>query len=114
MGIWPVGKLQNLMLDLQDHFEALLYILGGGRTIPDWLRPIHPHNARARKVTDAEAEFIASESLGASLPTRDARFRIQIAASSEWTDLELLFRTLAELQGEPLMLSMPIDVSGRS
>ena len=109
VGIWPVGKLQNVMLDLQDHFEALVYILGGGRTIPDWLRPIHPHNARARKVTDAEAEFIASESLGAILPTRDATFRARIAASSEWTDLELLFRTLAELQAEPLILSMPID-----
>jgi D-alanine transfer protein len=109
MAIWPLGKLQNVMLDLQDHFEALVYILGGGRTIPDWLRPIHPHNARARKVTDAEAEFIASESLGAILPTRDATFRSRIAASSEWTDLELLFRTLAELQAEPLILSMPID-----
>ncbi len=109
VAIWPLGKLQNVMLDLQDHFEALVYILGGGRTIPDWLRPIHPHNARARKVTDAEAEFIASESLGAILPTRDAPFRARIAASSEWTDLELLFRTLAELQAEPLILSMPID-----
>jgi D-alanine transfer protein len=109
MAIWPLGKLQNVMLDLQDHFEALLYILGGGRTIPDWLRPIRPHNARARKVTDAEAEFIAAESLGAILPTRDATFRARIAASSEWTDLELLFRTLAELQAEPLILSMPID-----
>jgi D-alanine transfer protein len=109
VGIWPVGKLQNVMLDLQDHFEALVYILGGGRTIPDWLRPIRPHNARARRVTDAEAEFIVSESLGAILPTRDATFRARIAASSEWTDLELLFRTLAELQAEPLILSMPID-----
>src|SRR6266478_4236898 len=97
MAIWPLGKLQNVMLDLQDHFEALLYILDGGRTIPDWLRPIHPHNARARKVTDAEAEFIAAESLGAILPTRDATFRARIVASSEWTDLELLFRTLAEV-----------------
>src|SRR5207249_2824857 len=33
MAIWPLGKLQNVMLDLQDHFEALVYILGGGRTI---------------------------------------------------------------------------------
>src|SRR5262245_42754423 len=27
MTIWPLGKLQNLVLDLQDHFEALVYIL---------------------------------------------------------------------------------------
>jgi len=109
MAIWPLGKLQNVMLDLQDHFEALVYILGGGRTVPNWLRPIHPHNVHSRKVTDAEAEFTASESFGAILPTRDATFRARIAASSEWTDLELLFRTLAELKAEPLILSMPID-----
>src|SRR6516162_9844755 len=29
MGIWPLGKLQNIMLDLQDHFEALVCILAG-------------------------------------------------------------------------------------
>ena len=31
MAIWPLGKSQNTVLDLQDHFEALIYILGGGR-----------------------------------------------------------------------------------
>src|SRR5438874_3776172 len=31
MAIWPLGKLQNIMLDLQDHFEALVYIFGGGK-----------------------------------------------------------------------------------
>ena len=30
MAVWPLGKLQNTVLDLQDHFEALIYILGGG------------------------------------------------------------------------------------
>src|SRR5215475_8950707 len=35
MAIWPLGKLKNAMLDLQDHFEALVYMLAGGRRIPD-------------------------------------------------------------------------------
>src|SRR6266404_5413536 len=39
MAMWPLGKLQNMILDLQDHFEALVYILGGGKPVPDWLRP---------------------------------------------------------------------------
>jgi D-alanine transfer protein len=106
MGIWPLGKLQNVMLDLQDHFEALIYILGGGTTIPDWLRAIHSHNVHLRKSSNRVQE---TESSDAVLPTRDAAFRARIGASSEWTDLELLFRTLAELQAEPLILSMPID-----
>src|SRR5881398_2717962 len=107
MGIWPLGKLQNTMLDLQDQFEALVYILGRGRTIPNWLRPIHPHRVHARKASDADDQ--ETESFDAIRPARDAAFRARIAAASEWTDLELLFRTLAELKAEPLILSMPID-----
>ena len=42
------------MLDLQDHFEALLYILAGGRPIPEWLRPVHSHRLHARKSSDAD------------------------------------------------------------
>ena len=41
--------------------------------------------------------------------SRDRAFRARIAAATEWADLELLFRTLAELKVEPLILSMPID-----
>jgi D-alanine transfer protein len=107
MGIWPLGKLQNIMLDLQDHFEALVYILGGGRTIPNWLRPIHPHKVHARRASDADGR--ETESFDVIRPARDAAFRARIATASEWTDLELLFRTLAELKAEPLILSMPID-----
>lgn len=108
MAIWPLGKLQNAMLDLQDHFEALVYILAGGRTIPDWLQRVHSHKLHPRKSTDAEDE--QTESLGAIRPVRDAAFRARIAAAGEWTDVELLFRTLAQLKAEPLILSMPIDV----
>jgi len=107
MAIWPLGKLQNVMLDLQDHFEALVYILGGGKPIPNWLRPIHPHKVHSRKSSDGEDQH--TESFDAIRPARDAAFRARIIAASEWTDLELLFRTLAELKAEPLILSMPID-----
>jgi D-alanine transfer protein len=107
MTIWPLGKLQNLMLDLQDHFEALVYILGEGKTVPDWLRPIHSHNVHLRKSSDNAQ---STESSDVVLPARDARFRARITSATEWTDLELLFRILAELKAEPLILSMPIDV----
>ena len=107
MAIWPLGKLQNVMLDLQDHFEALVYILAGDRTVPDWLRPVHSHKLHARSSMGAENK--QTESSDAVRPARDALFRARIASSTEWTDLELLFRTLAELKAEPLVLSMPID-----
>jgi D-alanine transfer protein len=106
MGIWPIGKLQNAMLDLQDHFEALVYILAEGRSIPDWLRPTHLHRPHTSKSTYAEDQ--RSGSFNSIRPARDAAFRARIAAASEWTDVELLFRTLAQLKADPLILSMPI------
>jgi D-alanine transfer protein len=104
IALWPLGKLQNAMLDLQDHFEALVYILAGGKRIPDWLRPVHLHTLHVRRSKDPKRK-----SLHAATPARDAAFRSRVAAASEWTDLELLFRTLAELKADPLILSMPID-----
>ena len=104
MALWPLGKLQNATLDLQDHFEALVYVLAGGRRIPDWLRPDHSHGLHALKSKDPKRD-----SFQAIAPARDAAFRSRVAAASEWTDLELLFRTLVELKADPLILSMPID-----
>jgi D-alanine transfer protein len=102
MAIWPLGKLQNTVLDLQDHFESLVYILGEGKKIPrPQLRLFDSHKARADHGQEAVSSAITSN--------RDAAFRAQIAAASEWTDLELLFRTLTELGAQPLILSMPID-----
>src|SRR6266404_9429696 len=104
--IWPLGRLQNTLLDLQDHFEALVYILGEGRGIP-WhgLRTV---NSRKVPAGDGQ-EALKAESLGAIRSARDAGFRARIATASEWIDLELLFRTLTELRAKPLILSMPID-----
>lgn len=107
MAIWPLGKLQNTILDLQDHFEALIYILAGGKPVPNWLRLVHRHQVHAGKAFDRDNQ--QTESFDTIWPARDAVFRARITATSEWTDLELLFRTLAELKAEPLILSTPID-----
>jgi D-alanine transfer protein len=106
MAIWPLGKLQNVVLDLQDHFEALVYILGGGRPVP-W-RGLRTVNSRKARANDGQ-QVVTAESLGAIHSARDAAFRARIAAASEWIDLELLFRTLTALRAKPLILSMPID-----
>jgi len=107
MAIWPLGKLQNTILDLQDHFEALIYILAGGKPVPNWLRLVHRHQVHAGKAFARDNQ--QTESFDTIWPARDAVFRARITATSEWTDLELLFRTLAELKAEPLILSTPID-----
>jgi D-alanine transfer protein len=108
--IWPLGKLQNTVLDLQDHFEALVYILSGGRPFPHWLRLVSLRKAQSPKTTSHDGKrSVTTESLDAVRPAHDAAFRAQVAAASEWSDLELLFRTLRELRAKPLILSMPID-----
>jgi D-alanine transfer protein len=100
--IWPLGKLQNAVLDLQDHFEALVFILGKGISRPErQLRPVKP--------VDKGREVVTARSAGADPSASDAAFRARVAAADEWTDLELLFRTLTELKARPLILSMPID-----
>jgi D-alanine transfer protein len=106
MAIWPLGKLENTVLDLQDHFEALAYILGEGNTIPR--HRLRPSNSRKPPAYDGQ-EAVVPESFGAIRSARDAAFRARIAAASEWIDLDLLFRTLTELGARPLILSMPVD-----
>jgi D-alanine transfer protein len=106
MAIRPLGKLQNTVLDLQDHFEALVYILDEGKTIPRHrLRPSNQRKAPA----DYGQEVVVPESFEAIRSARDAAFRARIATASEWIDLELLFRTLTDLGAQPLIVSMPID-----
>jgi D-alanine transfer protein len=111
IAMWPLGKLQNMILDLQDHFEALVYILGGGKPVPNWLRPLSSHRVHLRKGSASHGrKAMTTGSLDAIHPAKDAAFRARVATASEWTDLELLFRTLTELRAQPLILSMPIDV----
>jgi D-alanine transfer protein len=110
MAMWPLGKLQNIILDLQDHFEALVYILGGGKPVPNWLRPLSSHKVHLHKASAAGGrERLTTKSLEAIYPAKDIAFRARVGTASEWTDLDLLFRTLTELRARPLILSMPID-----
>jgi D-alanine transfer protein len=110
MAMWPLGKLQNMILDLQDHFEALLYILGGGEPVPNWLRPLSSHKVHVHRTTVRDSwETITTGSPDIIHPGKDAAFRARVATASEWIDLELLFRTVTELRARALILSMPID-----
>jgi D-alanine transfer protein len=109
MAMWPLGKLQNIILDLQDHFEALVYILSRGKPVPNWLRPLSSHGTHLHKASAGSGRERPTESLDTIYPAKDMAFRARVATASEWTDLDLLFRTLTELRSRPLILSMPID-----
>jgi D-alanine transfer protein len=112
---WPLGELQNAVLDLQDHFESMIYILTEAkqpqpahpRTF-DWASMIRRAARRNSAREDDKAESVELELLPRG---GDADFLARIATAKEWTDLEMLLRVLRELQAKPLLLTMPLDGS---
>jgi len=113
--LWPIGKVQNAVLEMQDHFAALGHILHkikpaprGHLEIIDWPKLIS--KVSALKLTDEDKTEKASSLYQQIAPgSGDAAFRIRMDTAPGWTDLELLLRTLASVHARPLLLSMPFD-----
>jgi D-alanine transfer protein len=112
--VWPLGKLQTILMAFQDHFAALNYIRDQIKPAP----PPHPKvidwstliaKASEPKPTDAVnvkmAPTFDSQVISGS---RDMAFRNDMNASPGWRNLELLLRTLARLHARALIFSMPI------
>ncbi|MBO0695206.1 MAG: hypothetical protein J2P56_03795 [Verrucomicrobia bacterium] len=108
--IWPVGKLQTIILEVQDHFAAA----GRIRHKVKPAAPFHPETldwskliaslSGGQNTTDADWITKASSRTGHS----DEAFRNDMEASPGWIDLELLLRTLTRVHARPLLLSMPL------
>jgi len=113
--LWPIGKVQNTVLELQDHFTALGHILHEVNPAPvgrletiDWPNLIAKVNAL--KPTDEDTtEKPSSLDKQIAPGSRDAAFEARTDTAPGWTDLELLLRTLASVHARPLLLSMPYD-----
>jgi D-alanine transfer protein len=112
--LWPIGKAQTAVMDLQDHFAALDHIWRGIKPvtrhseIPDW--PMLIAKASRPRATDKDKIQKASNlNEQITVNSRDVAFRARMNAAPGWTDLELLLRTLASVHARPLLLSMPLD-----
>jgi D-alanine transfer protein len=112
--LWPLGKVQNSILELQDHFAALTYILYDSKS------PASLHErtlnwpsliAKASETANlSEKQNLAANTDQQMAPRRsDAWFVERLNQSNEWADLQLLFRVMAEIHARPLLLSMPMD-----
>jgi len=113
--LWPIGKVQNIVLEMQDHFAALAYIQHKINPAPprhleeiDWPKLIAKENVLRTTDEDKTRE---PSSLGEQKApgSWDVAFRTDMNAGLGWTDLELLLRTLASVHARPLLLSMPFD-----
>ncbi len=124
--MFPLGKLQNLVLDVQDHWASLEYIeaqkLSSDVTrrpaALDWHvlegnadresrieRDNNPFGLRNDRWIDELHDRAAWDK-----DTRtDGAFLSMLQRTREWRDFDLMLRTLTELGARPLILSMPID-----
>ena len=112
--LWPIGKVQTAVMELQDHFAALDHIwheIQPSRhqsEIPDWPKLIA--KVSGPRTTDKDKiEKALNPDEQISRGSRDAAFRFRMNTAPGWVDLELLLRTLASVHARPLLLSMPID-----
>jgi D-alanine transfer protein len=112
--LWPAGKLQTILMELEDHFAALNYIRDQIKSAPppnpkviDWSKLIA--KANETDPTDAGSVKQAPTFDSQVIPgSHDVAFRHDVNASPGWRNLELLLRTLTRVRARALILSMPI------
>ena len=112
--LWPIGKVQTSLLELQDHLAAFKYIRDKIKPAaafdpgnPDWSKLIA--SADASKTTDTDSVANAPSLTGEkTIDSPDTAFRETMNSSTAWIDLDLLLRTLARVHASPLLFTMPI------
>src|SRR5262245_13687933 len=112
--LWPTGKIQIALYELEDHWAALHHIRHQTKPPPrlqeetvDWPQLI----AKTSKAKPADGGTIQQPSRlerKISRGSRDVRFLSGVKTSPAWIDLDLLLRCLAALHARPLILSMPL------
>jgi D-alanine transfer protein len=112
--LWPAGKIQTALFELEDHWAALHHIRRQTKPPPrlqeqtiDWPQFI----SKASKAKPADAGMIQEPSRFDRKITRGSRdvgFLTGVKESPAWIDLDLLLRCLATVHARPLILSMPL------
>jgi D-alanine transfer protein len=112
--LWPAGKIQTTLFELEDHWAAVHHIRRQTKPPPrlqeetvDWPQFI----AKASKAKPADAGPIQQPSRFDRKIThgsRDIGFLTGVKTSTAWIDLDLLLRCLTAVHARPLILSMPL------
>jgi D-alanine transfer protein len=115
--LWPIGKTQTVLMELQDHFAALNYTLRQGKSAPP--RRLETINWSELIAKADEPRIIGRDKDPANAAgpvehlvppwANEHAFRKRLEVDPEWTDLELLLRVLAKIHARPLLLCMPLD-----
>ena len=112
--LWPAGKIQIALYELEDHWAAVHHIQRQTKPPPrlqeeivDWPQFI----AKASRTKPADTGNIQQPSRFDRKITpgsRDGGFRSGVKRSPTWIDLDLLLRCLTTVHAQPLILSMPL------
>jgi D-alanine transfer protein len=123
----PLGKLQNLVLRLQDHWELIRFIWTHPQYRPDLPAREQPLNwevtlSHATTVYEQHNQtnpfgfddtlwqkYLGRETSRSHNSLSDKAFLAHLRKGKEWIDLDLLLRELKDLGAQPLILSMPIS-----
>jgi D-alanine transfer protein len=112
--LWPAGKAQIALLQLQDHLEALHHIRHKtkpaprlNQEVPDWPALI-AKASRAKPSDTGGTNNIATFERQIAPGSRDMKFLSGIKESPVWIDLDLLLQSLAAVHARAFILSMPI------
>jgi D-alanine transfer protein len=113
--LWPVGRAQTIILELQDHVAASNRIRHKIKPAPpfypetiDWSKLIASVSGTKPGTDEDKITKASSPKEKSSVGYRDEAFRNDMNASAGWVDLELLLRTLAKVHARALLLSMPL------
>lgn len=124
---WPLGRLQILIIRVQDHYAVWDFIRHqGGEKLKftrreaeiDWEAKIaeaerlqiRRSNSNDFGVDNNRWERITD--LMENLPppgSKDERFIENVSIALEWRDMDILLRVVTELGGQPLFLGRPIN-----
>ena len=112
--LWPAGKIQAALYELEDHWAALHHIRRQkkqphrlqGETID--LPQVVEKASRTKPADTGMPQQLSAIDRKITLGSRDAGFLYGVKVSPAWIDLDLLLRCLASVHARPLILSMPL------
>lgn len=124
---WPLGRLQTWLLELQDHFQSASFILSHRGLTRDVTRQpaTIDWNQLAAQARQIQIQYANNNPYGfdnqvwlqqfapkfepRAEGSGDQNYLASLDSSPEWTDLDILLRTLTELGAQPLLLGRPIN-----
>lgn len=127
--LFPVAKLQETLLEIQDHWAILDYIWNHPEIKPgvtrrpqdlNWsmlaahAQPYAMHHAGNNPFGIEDTEWKTEWAAYAAThknDTNDERFLLSLNRSHGWVDLVLLVKTLQAMGAKPLLISLPLHQS---